>query len=146
MREKFYRFMQGRYGVDQLNRFLLVLMAISIIINTFFVRSKVTFFFTFLLMFISYFRMFSRNIYKRSSENTKYLQLKEKVTSFLRNIFAGNICRANFRQSNTYTFDEAKMYRIFKCPSCKQKLRVPKGKGKICISCKRCGSSFIKRT
>lgn len=145
MREKFYRFMQGRYGNDQLNRFLLGLMVGILVINLF-AHSSICYYISLITLIVAYFRMFSRNIYKRSAENTKYLRIKDKIVSFFRNTFGGNASRANFRQNSSYTFDESKMYKVFKCPSCKQKLRVPKGKGKICISCKRCGTAFIKRT
>lgn len=145
MREKLYRFMQGRYGSDQLNRFLLWVMVGMVIINLF-LRTSVIYFLSIIVLVVSYYRMFSKDIYKRSAENDKYLRIKDRVTSFFSNTFDRNGCHAKFRQNSSDIIDEAKLYRIFKCPSCGQKLRVPKGKGKICISCKRCGNSFIKRT
>lgn len=145
MREKLYRFMQGRYGSDQLNRFLLWLMVGMVVINLF-LGSSVFYLLSVIVLVVSYYRMFSRNLYKRSAENDKYLELKRRVQSFFSNTFDRNGCHAKFNTNGSNIIDESKLYRIFKCPSCGQKLRVPKGKGKICISCKRCGNSFIKRT
>ena len=79
-----------------------------------------------------YFRMFSRNISRRSAENQKYMKIHYKFMSKFNKI------RARIKDSKTH--------RIFKCPSCGQKIRVPKGKGRISIKCPKCRIEFIKKT
>ena len=77
-------------------------------------------------------RMFSRNISRRSAENQKYMKIHYKFMSRF------NKVRARIKDSKTH--------RIFKCPSCGQKIRVPKGKGRISIKCPKCRIEFIKKT
>jgi ribosomal protein L37AE/L43A len=76
--------------------------------------------------------MFSKKIYKRSEENQKYLQLEWKVKN------AFNKKKNEFKQLKTH--------HIYKCPTCKQKIRVPRGRGKIAIRCRKCGTEFIKKS
>ena len=122
--------MQGRYGNDQLNRFLMVLVMISLLISLFGVRP--IYLVGIAILVWSYFRMFSRNIYKRQAENSVYLRYEYKV----RQKFAGWKKAAKQR----------KTHHIYKCPSCKQKIRIPRGKGKIEIRCPKCGQTFIRRS
>lgn len=130
MKEKLYRLMQGRYGSDQLNRFLIVLSMIGLFLSIF----TRPFFYTISLALLAYtyFRMFSRNYYKRSEENRKYLQM----TAGLRSWWAGQ--KSMWRQSKTH--------HIYRCPSCRQKIRVPRGKGKIEIKCPKCQTLFVKKS
>lgn len=119
--------MAGRYGVDNLNRFLLYLSLALFLLEMFFVR-QVGFFRLFypialVLLGICYFRMFSRNAAKRSMENRRYLEIKD------------SLIRRGDRE-----------HRIYHCPNCGQKVRVPRGKGRISIRCPKCGYEFIKRT
>ena len=79
-----------------------------------------------------YFRMFSKNIQKRYEENMKYLQLKRQVMG-------------RFEKEKRMIADR-KVNHIYKCPTCKQKIRIPKGKGKICITCPKCGTEFTKKS
>lgn len=130
MKEKFYRFMQGRYGNDQLNRFLMIVVIVFMVLS-FFVDGP--FYLLSLLGIIyTYFRMFSRNIYKRSAENTAYLKYEYKVKQWW----------ATFKRD----MKQRKTHHIYKCPSCKQKIRIPRGKGKIEIRCPKCSHTFIKRS
>lgn len=139
LREKLNRFMQGRYGTDEFSRFLLAVMiifwVISMILRIIFPWSRKFYVVWTICNYISYaaviycwFRMFSKNIHKRYRENVKYIKYRDK---FL-NIFKKNAIN--------------KDYRIFKCPKCRQKIRVPKNKGKIAISCPKCRTEFIKKT
>ena len=131
MREKMMRFMQGRYGADQFSRFLLGVMLVCMVLS-FFIKSKVwTVLMTGLLVY-SYFRMFSRNIPKRYAENQKFLTLRYKVVA------KWNLMKKHGAESKTHRF--------FKCPQCKQKVRVPKGRGKICITCPKCKTEFVKKS
>ena len=81
LKEKFAKFMYGRYGTDRLNMFLVILLLVCAVINMF-VRnayfSVVLTSWEFLLIILIYYRMFSRNISKRYAENQKYLN----ITSF----------------------------------------------------------------
>lgn len=130
MREKFARFMIGRYGNDRLNQFLMVAAIVSLVIS--FLGGRFFYLIALLLIILSYFRMFSRKIYKRSAENQWYLQKEMKVRSF----FKKKKNEMNIR----------KTHHIYKCPSCRQKIRVPRGRGKIEIRCQKCGNKFIKKS
>lgn len=135
MREKFERFMIGRCGVDQLNRFLsifsLVVMIAAVILNG--TRaSRILWTAAFVLIIIVYARMLSRNLYRRSAENTRYLKLKMSIGSKFEMI------KVRWKQRKEYKF--------FTCPSCHTTLRVPRHKGKISIVCKKCGTSFRGKT
>ncbi len=88
MKEKLYRFMQGRYGSDQLNRFLMILVVLCFVLSLF--GARVFYILGIALLAYAYFRMFSKNRYKRSAENSVYLRyeykLKQKVASFTKNM------------------------------------------------------------
>ena len=131
MREKLRQFMIGRYGTDGLNQFLsiasLVLLLIAII-------SRVSLF-TYLgaaLLIFCYYRTFSRNISKRTEENYRYYAVKDRI-------------RSKF-SSLRDQLNNRKLYHYYRCPQCRQKLRVPRGRGRIQISCPRCGTQFIKKS
>lgn len=116
-------FMAGRYGTDKLNSAILWLGVIFVIIAVF-VRAIVPNFLlhmlAYALMFIALFRTFSRNTYKRYRENRRFLMLVDRLKD--------------------------REHRYFECPRCRQPVRVPRGKGKIAISCPKCGEKFIKKT
>ena len=131
MKEKFRKFMIGRYGVDSLSKFMLgtavVLLVFAMGFRNNFLNTLAC-----LLVLLCYFRMFYRNYQKRAEENQKFLELKGKAATFL-------------KREKEY-FEQRKTHHIYKCPSCKQKIRVPKGKGKICITCPKCHTEFIKKS
>jgi hypothetical protein len=130
MKEKLYRFMMGRYGFDQFNRFLMLLGLVFFVISVFGVRG---FYLGGLACLIyAYFRMLSRNTYKRSLENNRYLQYESKVKRYL----------SGWKRN----LEQRKTHHIYKCPSCRQKIRIPRGKGKIEIRCPKCGQTFIKKS
>lgn len=136
MKEKFNRFMQGRYGVDQLNRFLMGL-ALALIIAAIFIPRRYAFGSVLdtaglLLIVYSYYRIFSRDIARRAGENRKYLAKTENI-------------RARFRRERNI-MSQRKEYHIYTCPGCRQKIRIPRGKGKIEISCPKCGTKFVKKS
>jgi hypothetical protein len=124
------RFMMGRYGMDQLSRFLGFVTIVLLIVSIFTVR----FFYlvALVVLVIDYYRVFSRNISKRSAENEKFLE----ITAKMRHKFS--LFRLHARQSKTYHF--------YRCPQCRQKVRVPKGKGRICITCPKCRNEFVKKS
>lgn len=134
MKERIAKFMAGRYGNDQLGRALLVVDVILLLLASIFSESLGGLFTplaVILLVFI-YYRMLSRNIYKRQEENGKYLRFKYKITSKLK------VLKERWVQRKEYKF--------FTCPSCRTTLRVPRGRGKIKIVCRKCGTSFVGKS
>ena len=127
--------MAGRYGNDKLNQFMMAVFLGCAVLNLF-VRndyvSTVLNSWECLLILLVYIRMFSRNISKRYAENQKYLALENRLRRF-------------FGQKR-YLMQQRKEYHIYKCPGCKQKIRIPRGKGKISIRCPKCGEEFIKNS
>lgn len=128
---KFARFMQGRNGVDQLSQFLNIVVMILLVVAIF-TKSVVLDWIPFVLMGYMYFRIFSRNIPKRSMENQKFCNMRYDLA----------IKKNNWKKE----WEQRKIYRFFRCPMCKQKVRVPKGRGKICITCPKCRQEFIRRS
>lgn len=131
MQDKIRRFMMGRYGGDQLNRFLLG-VAIAVLLISAFFRNGIFEILAFIILAFSYYRMLSKNINQRYMENQKYLTLKNRFLSYFQ----------RFR----YNSAQKKTHHIYICPTCKQKIRVPKGKGKICITCPKCHAEFIRKS
>lgn len=129
-RQRMARFMAGRNGNDQLNLFLLLVELVLIVIASF--TGGVMYLFTLVLLGYIYFRMLSRNVYKRQDENGRYLRLKYRLQSRLR------LVGERWKQRRDYKF--------FVCPSCRATLRVPKGRGKIKIVCRKCGASFTGKS
>ena len=128
------RFMVGRNGNDQLNLFLFGVDAVLLLAATL-VRGPVgrwLYIAVLALLGFIYFRMFSRNLPRRREENGKYLRLRYRVLAALK------IRREKWVQRKDYKF--------YTCPSCKTTLRVPRGHGKIKIVCRKCGSSFERKS
>lgn len=130
MREKFARFMMGRYGVDQFSKFLSVFTLVLMILGLF--THPVLYYFGIAGMIYMYFRTFSKNYAKRSAENQWYLSKSYKVK--------------NWFEKQKRMWRLRKTHKVFKCPTCSQKIKVPKGKGKIEIRCTKCSTKFIKRS
>lgn len=148
MRERFIRFMQGRYGIDSFGKFLLYFSLLLLFVCSVF-KIGALYILGLATLVYAYFRVFSRNFFKRTRENTRYLGIKSRVTGFFKNTFTKNGSTKDGYSSrcNSYSGNnDAAAYKIFKCPRCSQKLRVPRGKGKISITCRRCGHEFIKRS
>lgn len=117
------RFMAGRYGTDKLNTMILILGVVFCVVSMFLPEGLPVLVMTtlaYICMLVAIFRAFSRNTYKRYRENRRYLDL---------------IARIKDRE-----------HRYYSCPKCKQNVRVPKGKGKIAITCPKCREKFIKKT
>lgn len=117
------QFMQGRYGTDKLNSAILI-AGLAACILCMFIQSAIL---DLILTLVSYvlmgwaiFRMLSRNTYKRYQENRKYLRLVEQLKD--------------------------REHRYYNCPRCRQPVRVPRGKGKIAITCPKCAEKFIRKT
>ena len=155
LRERFQRFMSGRYGSDDLSRFLCTVCIVMIIINIF-VTSGILSFIELALLVYCYYRMLSRNFQARYAENQKYLALRAKLP-FFKNRRGGGY--GNYNQGGYANYGQTKqkksfaerraerqMYHIYKCPSCRQKIRVPRGKGNIIVTCPRCRMEFRKKS
>jgi len=131
MREKFYRFMQGRYGNDDLSKFLIGFSMVLIILSLL-TKSSIFNLLFWVCLIYSYFRMFSKNHSARYAENQKYLAIKNKWM---------------YKWENHKRMrEQKKIYHIYHCPYCKQKIRIPKGKGSIIITCPKCKQEFGKRS
>jgi len=133
-RVRMARFMAGRNGNDQLNVFLLIVDLVLLLLASIFFRrgGGLISLLVVALLGYTYFRMLSRNLYKRRKENENYLRLRGRVTSQLR-----------LRKE---MWSQRKEYKFFSCPSCKSVMRVPRGRGKIKIVCRKCGSSFTGKS
>jgi hypothetical protein len=125
------RFMMGRYGGDQLSVVLLVL-SIFLTILARLINLPLLAFIAYIPLGICIYRMFSRDISKRSMENYKFAMLVSPLYTW-------------FRKTRQRVKD-TKTHKYFKCQNCKTTLRVPKGKGKIIITCPKCKIQFTKKT
>lgn len=117
------RFMIGRYGSDKLNIALLLTGVVLWFLSNFIPFTVVKLLLLlayYFLMGLAIFRMLSRNTYKRYQENKKYLQFIDRIKD--------------------------REHRYYDCPRCRQQVRVPRGKGKISITCPKCKEKFIKKT
>ncbi len=131
MREKLTRFMYGRYGIDYLGKCISGIGIAAILLAVIF-DSRLLSLLAWVCIIYTYFRMFSKNIYKRSAENQAFLTKTYRLRCF----FA--------RQKNM--MQQRKTHHIYKCPSCSQKIRIPRGKGRIEIRCPKCSTTFIKNS
>ena len=131
LKMKFERFMQGRNGVDQFSQFLNVIV-MTLLIVSIFIRWTPIYWAGLALLFYMYFRIFSKNISKRSMENQKFCNMR----------YDFNVKLNKWKKE----WEQRKIYRFFRCPMCHQKVRVPKGRGKICITCPKCKTEFVKKS
>ena len=123
LRSALARFMEGRYGTDKLNMAILtagIILCLFVMVLPFDILDLVLTVLSYVLMGIAIFRMLSRNTYKRYQENRRYLMLLQRLKD--------------------------KDHRYFTCPRCRQSVRVPRGTGKIAISCPKCKEKFIRKT
>lgn len=133
-KEKIAQFMYGRRGTDDFSRFLLIATLVLIVLSWLFggLFQSIFWLLGLACLVYCYFRILSRDIYKRQKENAWYLQKKTAFTKWLRSL------RDRWQQR--------KEYRFFRCPSCHTLLRVPKGKGKIQLTCRKCGNRFERKS
>ena len=127
IKEKIARYMVGRYGIDRLYYFLLAICFIIIIINTF-INSVILSLTESCLFIYAFYRVMSRNVYKRQQENEKFTKLIDKPKKFF------NLQKCKLRDRNTHVYK--------KCPNCKNNLRLPKQKGKHTVACPCCQTRF----
>ena len=134
MRERIAKFMYGRNGNDQLNILILGFSCVLLIADIFVGGRAVKFLTIAAIAFLglAYFRMLSKNLYRRREENSKYLRLKKGAINALK------LRKERWLQRREYKF--------FTCPSCRAVLRVPRGRGKVRVVCSRCGKAFLAKT
>ena len=118
------RFMMGRYGTDKLNTVILGTGVVIALVSVFLAQAPglalILTTISYGLMFWAIFRCFSRNTYKRYRENRRFLMILERIKD--------------------------REHKHFDCPKCRQPVRVPRGKGKIAITCPKCREKFIRKT
>ncbi len=126
IRNAIHRFMYGRYGNDSLNLFLIVFYLFLYLLFAL-THFELLYWLSLALVFVTLFRLLSRNIPARQKENSQFMRLAGPVIQW-------------YRLQRTMRRD--KDHRYFKCPNCGQQLRVPRGKGRITVTCRSCGASF----
>ena len=126
-RERIARFMAGRYGMDRLYHFLMVVCFAIILVNAF-LRSPVLSLLELIVLAYATYRLLSRDIYKRQQENTAFLKLVEEPKKFI------NLQKCKKRDKKTHVYK--------KCPSCRNNLRLPRQKGKHTVVCPCCKNRF----
>lgn len=120
MSEKLRRWMYGRYGVDNLSKTMMY-GALVFLLASLFIFRKFFYVLSIVLMVYSYYRVFSKNVSKRYAELQRYEKWKNSIKI-------------------------RKTHHIYRCPQCRQKIRIPRGKGNIEITCPKCRTSFRKRS
>lgn len=128
------RFFHGRRGPDEFGRFLSI-AALALLVVSCFCRGIMNpVFYALALAALAYglFRMLSKNLYKRYQENVWYLKQKGAVVRWLRSL--------------KERWEQRKEFRFFRCPSCHALLRVPRNKGKLLLTCRKCGNRFERKT
>lgn len=128
---RFRQFMYGRYGFDQFSRDLVVVSLVLSVFTIFIKASWLTLLVYIPLIYVIY-RMLSKDIQRRTKENMAYCRMANNVKKKLTNL------KLSLVGTKTHVY--------YKCSKCKQMIRVPRGKGKICITCPKCKAEFIKKT
>lgn len=124
--------LKGRNGPDQLGQFILSIALLISLLNLFLFKTKILSAFVWLLLIYSLYRLLSKQVYKRRQENWMFIQ---KMYPYQMKALKW----AN-RQM------DKKTHRHFRCPNCKQMVRVPKGHGLITITCPKCHTRFDKKS
>ena len=123
LRAGLIKFMEGRYGSDKLNTAILMVALVLVLVYTFLpfgLVKIILWIISYVLMIWAIFRMLSRNTYRRYQENRRFLQIVDGIRD--------------------------REHRYYNCPTCRQRVRVPRGKGKISITCPKCREKFIRKT
>ena len=128
---KYRQFMYGRYGADEIC-FALTILSIIIMLISNIDKLRFLYFIALIPLAVSLWRSLSRDTNARYNERIKFLKFmkgpKEKIILLINKV------------------KDRKNYRFFICLNCKATLRLPKGRGKIKITCPKCNNTFIKKT
>lgn len=127
----FKNFMVGRYGTDQLTIALMIAGMVLTFIGDALDLNFLTMI-TYVIFIAGIYRVMSKNILARQKENNKFLQYWNPSKKWLGAKYS--------------TLKSSREYKYFKCPNCKQELRVPRGKGKISVTCNKCNNKFIQKS
>ena len=128
--QKIREFMYGRNGTDMFS-FALIIAGFALNILYVFSRSRLLYFISLVAYGYALYRTLSKNIPARQKENQKFMAFCYKVKNWWTGLRAD--------------FEEQKTYKRFKCPSCGQKIRIPRGRGKVEIRCPKCSNTFVKK-
>ncbi len=132
MLNKLRQFMYGRYGNDALNICLIISGAVvTMILSVFFYRAAFVSYIGMVFYILAAVRALSKNHQARIKENQKFLRIIEPVKRFT---------------VNKINQHRDKDHKYYACPQCRKTLRVPKGRGKIKISCPHCSKEFLRKT
>ena len=114
-------YFRDSYGFDRFSKYLLIA---GLLLTT----GRYISIFGYALFIYGAWRSLSKNKYKRQQELLVFenylMALKQKFYRYKTSI------------------KDYRHYKVFKCPNCSQKLRVPRKKGNITITCKKCGTGF----
>jgi len=125
------RFMMGRYGPDHLSVAMIVFSLVLSLFHAVF-RFPPILYASYIILALVFLRLISRNITRRRAENDRFIRYYWPLRTKVRRTYA------NIKHRKTFRF--------FLCPSCDNTLRVPKGKGKLQITCPKCGERFFRKT
>ena len=135
-RQKLGQFMYGRNGMDAFGRFLLLLAVVLMLLSTLFAKvallSGLFLALEWAALICCIWRTFSRDIVKRQQENAAYYEKSRAIRTWCRSL------RDRWQQRRDYKF--------FRCPSCHALLRVPRGRGMLELTCRKCGNRFKRRS
>ena len=133
-RQRIQQFMYGRYGYDQLGRSLILAALICIVLGMFMPAAvrPLLLLAQYMALIYCIFRVMSRNLAQRQRENAWYLRKEQAVLRWFRSL--------------KDRWQQRKEYKFFRCPSCHALLRVPRGKGKLVLTCRKCGNRFERKT
>jgi len=126
---KLREIMAGRNGFDRLSIGLIILSFIVSVFSALFPLIKI---FSLALFAYALWRAFSKNLEKRREENSRFTRISSDIVESVR--------KWNFRRQ------QKKQFCFFSCPGCKSRLRLPRGKGNISITCPKCGLKFKRKT
>ncbi|BCI60766.1 hypothetical protein [Solibaculum mannosilyticum] len=124
-------FMSGRYGLDQLSLALVILTMVLTLISSIF-RWPILVILSYIPLLLCVLRSLSRKTDKRYRENQRFLKIWNPIKSKFSLWFSRR--------------EDRKTHKYFKCPHCSNTLRVPKGRGKISITCPVCKTQFIRKS
>lgn len=131
VREKIYRFMQGRYGMDGLSGFLIGTGFIMSVFNTFF-RGNLFMILSWGCIIFAFTRIFSKDRGRCIAQNMWFYDHTRGAREWIRR----EKSRMRIR----------KTHHIYTCKNCGQKIKIPRGKGRIMVTCPKCRNEFLKRS